>query len=360
MKAHLPVKICTSLLMYKLSAAVVCISLLSFTTAYSIEQNTTDQINLSQLEEDFEGDYDPAVLDTTQDDSAILDTTQEKASVMLIGAAEWFDSFFDDSRFSDEENRSVAKIRISNEYHEEDGYDFRPSIRWRIHLPRLSKKANLIIFAREDPEDDTNPDIEGTRSSEESFRESFAAGIQYFLRTTEKYNLSTTFGGSFNYLYAGMRFRYYKDLGPWQSRFVERLRYYTDDGWENYVSLDFERHISAKWLFRASGDIYWRELEESRDHYLSFRLFQFLSENHALSYEWINKFDTEPSHELSDLTLRLRYRQKFLREWLIFEIAPQVNFPEEYDNDPKFGINFTIEAKFGNLGAQKIRNLFNF
>lgn len=294
------------------------------------------------------------------DDEPLLDETQRIASVMLVDAAEWFDSFFDDDRVSSEENRSQAKLRVEFDYHEEDGFEFSPSIRWRIHLPKLAKEAHLIIFAKEDPETDTTTNIQSSRSSEDTFRESFAAGIQYFLKTTERYNISTTFGGSFNYLYGGLRFRYFKNLGSWQMRFVERVRYYTDDGWENYASLDFERQISEKWLFRTTGEIYWIESEENREHSVTFQLYQFLSEKKAISYEWVNNFDTDPSHELTDLTLRMRYRQQFLREWLVYEIAPRIHFPEEYDRDLQYGIMFSLEAKFGNLGNKKLKHIFQF
>lgn len=350
MRVRLPQKNRTLLLVYIALATSIILPFWYASSIYAVETEATELPTSISTEDLVE----------SEKDQPMLDTTQQRASIMLLGAAEWFDDFFDDSRFSEEENKSVAKLRITTEYHEEDGFDFSPSIRWRIHLPQLSQKAQLIIFAKEDPEEETSLNIEGSKSREDSFRESFAAAIQYFIKTTEKYNISTTFGGSTSYLYGGLRFRYYKDFGPWQSRFVERIRYYTDDGWENLISLDFERHISAKWLFRSSAEIYWRELEDSRDHYLTFQLYQFLSEYRALSYEWVNSFETEPSHELSDLTLRLRYRQKFLREWLIFEVAPQINFPESHDHDPQYGINFTIEAKFGNLGKGKLRNLFQF
>jgi hypothetical protein len=298
--------------------------------------------------------------DDGNDHKALIDTTQHRASNMLLDAAQWFDSFFDDSRYSDEENKSRAKLRILTRYHEEDGFEFSPSIRWRIHLPHLSDRAQILLFAAEDEEIEAKEDSSGVTPIGDTQRDNFAAAIQYFIKTSREYNISTTFGGSFNYLYGGLRFRYYKDFGSWEGRFVERIRYYTDDGWENMVSLDLERHISEKWLFRSSGQVLWQDWEDSIEQTLTFQLYQLLSEKKAISYEWINTFDTEPSHELTDLKLQVRYRQQFYRDWLIFEITPHVNFPEEYDHDPKYGITFSIEAKFGYSEARKLRNIFSF
>ncbi|MBC2709557.1 MAG: hypothetical protein HGJ94_00650 [Desulfosarcina sp.] len=54
--------------------------------------------------------------------------------------------------------------------------------------------------------------------------------------------------------------------------------------------------------------------------------------NHrALLYQIGNYFDTDPSHKMTDVQLRVRYRQRLYRDWLILEIAPQIGFPEDRD-----------------------------
>lgn len=290
----------------------------------------------------------------------LVDETQEQATKVLLSAAQWFDSFFDDTRFVAEENRSRAKLRLETSYHEEDGFDISPSIRWRIHLPKLEEKLNLVIFASDDPDDPIDSNVSSDPSSAQTVRSDFAAALQYFIKTTDKYNISTSFGGSFDYLYAGLRYRYFKDFGKWQGRFVERIRYYTDDGWENYNSLDIEREFLDKYLYRNSAVLYIREDDDSLDHSISFSLFQFLNDTRALAYEWTNRFETDPSYQLADLILRLRYRQQGHREWLLYEISPWVNFPEDNDYNAQFGLRFTLEAKFGYSEGTKLKNIFHF
>lgn len=289
-----------------------------------------------------------------------IDATQEKASKMLLDAADWFDSFFDDNRYYSELNKSQAKLKLSFKYSDDDDFDISPRIRWRIHLPKLSKKTNLILFASEDEEEDF-----GTGGSDDSWenvrtKDDFGAAIQQFLKRSERYNISTTFGASTSYAYGGLRFRYFKDFGPWQSRFVERIRYYTDDGWENLLSVDLERQISAYWLFRSTASLYWYEDDDSLPHNLSFRLYQSLSAKRALSYEWDNRFETDPSHKLTDVQLQVRYRQQFYRDWLLYEIKPRVNFPEDNDREAEYSIFFILEAKFGRDTGEKIRDIFRF
>ncbi|WP_136795642.1 MULTISPECIES: hypothetical protein [Desulfosediminicola] len=306
--------------------------------------------------EDVEGDLGDIDLEIDE----LVDDTQEQASHVLLSAATWFDDFFDDTRFIAEENKTRAKIRLETSYHEEDGFDISPSVRWRIHLPKLEEKLNLVIFAADDGDDPSDSNISSDLSSANTTRSDLTAALQYFVKTTDKYNISTTAGGSFDYLYVGARFRYFKSFKRWQGRFIERLRYYTDDGWENYNSLDFEREFLEKFLFRNTTSLYVREDEDSLDHSISFSLFQFLTDTRALAYEWTNNFETDPSHRLADLILRLRYRQQGHREWLMYEVSPWVNFPEEDGYEAQFGLRFTLEAKFGYSDSTKLKNIFHF
>lgn len=276
-----------------------------------------------------------------------IDVVGAKATERLLSSVEWFDNFFDDTRYSEEENKTRGRLKLKSSYTENDRFEFRPSMSLRLHLPKLSERAQLLFFAREDEETDFNDLLSGSNSTEDNMRDDVTAAIRYFVKEAENYNVSFTGGASLNYLYGGLRFRYLKDLGLWNGRFVERLRYYTDEGWENKITADLERQFSEVFVFRITGSLLWLEEQDSWPHTLLFRLYQYLGNNRALSYEWENYFETDPSHKMTDMLLRVRYRQKFYRDWLYFEIAPQVTFPEEYDREADLGIVFAIEGDFG-------------
>jgi hypothetical protein len=65
-----------------------------------------------------------------------------------------------------------------------------------------------------------------------------------------------------------------------------------------------------------------------------------------------NYFTTKDSYRMTDLQFRLRYRQEFLRSWLVLEISPQVTFPEEHDRKANPGIIVKLEADIGNLDGR--------
>lgn len=294
----------------------------------------------------------------------IIDGTQKTASDILMSAATWFDSFFDDERYVGEENTTRALFRLTTEYTKFDGVDVRPRVSWRIKLPRLSKKALLVISADDEGDfaDDQDPAV-GSPGYEDLQKNDLSAGIKYFLKIGEQYNLSTTFGASTSYLYGGLRYRYLYDFGPWQGRFLDTLRYYTDDGWENKASIDLERHFSKRWFFRSTVNASWFENEAGLPHSLHFQVYHILNKEKALMYEMGTYFDRVPSHKMTNIQFIVRYRQRLYRDWLAFEIAPQVSFPESHDREINPGVVVKLEADFGYMAEKSkkdAKNIFGF
>jgi len=78
-----------------------------------------------------------------------------------------------------------------------------------------------------------------------------------------------------------------------------------------------------------------------------FKLFQVLSEHQAISYESGIFLNTEPSNLVTDVQFKVRYRQRFYRDWLVFEVVPLITFPAEDDYEANPRIMFTFEATLG-------------
>ena len=175
-----------------------------------------------------------------------LDQVHDQGSVGVRRASNWIDDFFDDERSAAEENRSRVRLRLTAGVEEGDGVDFEPRANIRLHLPKLSDRLSLLFFASEDdnPEDDASrpdPEVRGDNNKKDA-----AVALQYFLQESDKSNVSVTLGGSYDYLYTGVRGRYLKEFGPWTSRLVSQLRWYTDNDWRLLNSLDFERPLGER------------------------------------------------------------------------------------------------------------------
>jgi len=327
-------------------------SVILFSSLLSFQLSQAGQVN-----EASQGDDIP-FLDKSQEKA--LDDRQENVSTRLISAAEWIDSFFDDGRYYEEENKTRATLSLEFGYTKNDDFEINPRLSVRLQLPKISKKLNLLIKGADDEEYDTdgNPRPPGDTSTDRSQLE---AALQYFLIDTENSNLSTSFGGSYDYLYGGLRYRYLQEFGKWQGRFTDRLRWYTDEGWENRADVDFERRFSDVWMFRSITTGTWYESDDGIPHSQIFRVFQVLSREKALLYETGAYFDTDPNYSMVDFQIKLRYRQRFYRDWLAFEIAPQISFPEDHDRDANLGIFFRFDADFGYITSEEMfKRIFSY
>ncbi|MBB5347366.1 hypothetical protein JWG42_12415 [Desulfoprunum benzoelyticum] len=309
---------------------------------------------------------EPATAQTTDptagQEPTLFDSAQQRTSVAVVDAAQWLDQFFYDEAISQEENRTRIRFELSSGYTRFEEFEIKPKISGRIHLPNLNKKLNILITAADDEEfsADDNPISALPRHQGAENRE-ISAALQYFLRESPLENISATLGASFDYLYAGIRYRRSHDLDSWQGRLVNRLNYYTDDEWEDKISYEIWRPLGEKWIFRTKATVTWHVEEDGLPHSLVFAMFQKINDEKALRYEIGNYFDTEDSYEMTDLQFRVRYRQRFLRDWLVLEIAPQVGFPEDHDREVNPGIIVSLEADTGNLAGTKVfPRIFNF
>lgn len=282
------------------------------------------------------------------DDYEWLDEMHREVSIRLTQSVQNVDSFFDDDRFSEEENRTRARLKLGLRYTEGDGFDFEPRLNLRLHLPKLSESAYLLLFASDDDHPERGIQQNDPGFSGSSNREAGAA-LQYFLKETSRYNISFSGGGSTGYLYGGVRYRAMRELGDWQARFTAQLRYYTDDGLRSLNTLDFDRVYSDMWFFRTTFQLEWLEEEDDFPFAQAFRLYQTLDENRVLSYEWENRMDSIETGEISEVMLLFRYRERFLREWLFYEVSPRVTFPRKDDWDPEMAVLFKVDINFGFL-----------
>lgn len=334
----------------------ITVTLLCFTQATARAE--IDIVDRGNAEEVIQGNKDdiPFLSQETED---TVDETHEQVSEKLLTAATWLDSFFDDSRYEAEENRTRAKLKLSAGIERDGNFEFKPRLSLRLHLPQAEGRLNLLISANDDEDFDVDRNANAMSSRDEE--SNLTGALRYFLRETDKMNITTTAGVSLNYAYAGIRYRRLFDYSSWQGRFTSRLRYYTDDGWESRNQYDIERQVSDRLLFRTTLEANWEEEYNGLPHAVTFSLFQVLQADRAILYDVGNYFHTSPSYQMTDTVFRLRYRQRSYRDWLVFEVAPQVAFPKEYDREFTPGIIFKLEGDFGYAtNREQFDNIFSF
>lgn len=294
----------------------------------------------------------PAPAETTEERGTV-DVVHGAISTGILATAEWLDSFFDDPRFAAEENRTRVKVGVDLFLEHDSGPDLSAPISLRLVLPQLQNKARIVIVGTPESELEGRATTEGTAASRlpGAQDKSVTTAFDYFFWDSDRHNFATRVGVRFREgepeTFVQPRYRYLLPLDPWAFRFTQELRWWTEFGWEETTTVDFERPLGETLFFRTSAQGAWTEQEDGYFYSLSFVLRQPLSPRRVFQYELVNSFQTHPANQLQEVLAVVRYRQKLWRDWMFYEIAPQASFRRERDFDVAPGILFRMEIILG-------------
>ncbi len=283
-----------------------------------------------------------------------IDTLHGGLSRRILSTADWLDSFFLDERAVKEENHTYVRFRYDVFPEEKSGVRYGPTVDLRLVLPELRKKTHLVFSSEPAtplPGAPPAPDTTGAGVAPTEGRRA-AAAIHYFFKSTVDESFSLRTGAALKTntwpaLFVSPQYRLLTPLKPWDFRFSQEVVYRTDTKWQTETQFDLERPLPHEFFFRTNVTGIWAEIVRGYSYSLNFSLRQPLSTSHALNYAWTNSYQTRPIHELTNITLSIAYRHSFWREWLFYEITPQVRFPRDRNFDVTPGILFRIEMFFG-------------
>ena len=294
--------------------------------------------------------------DQEEEEEGYVDRVHRWLSGGVGESAEDVDRFFGDENYESEATNTRLRLRFDTFFEEHEDVDFRVRVNLRLVLPKTNKRLKLTFSGSEDT--DENDDLGSVTGSDDDTDAN--ASLALTVVDTTKQNVSLRTGiKSGPAWWIGPRYRFYTKLGPiWGFRFTQLLRWLTDDGWEFRTTFDFERKIGEKFFFRTRARGTYNQDDWDDDGYkyrLEAKLFQFVTPNIGLRYEWINKFITKPDNHLDEIILKFGYRQRIWRKWLFFEIVPQASFPDDRDFEFVPGILFRVETNFGKQYIGKIK-----
>ncbi|MEW6599829.1 MAG: hypothetical protein AB1499_02575 [Nitrospirota bacterium] len=294
-----------------------------------------------------------AVDEKLDGEDTIVDAWHRALSGTITGSADWIDSFFYDERYEAEENRSRLLVRLESFTEEGQGTDLKLKASLRMGIPYAQKRLKLIVVGEPDEE----VDVEGTsgstvrRSFDRIDRNDVSVSLQHAILQELNRYISTRLGFVFRNwkprLFLEGRYRIFFDLDKWGTRFTERLRWYTDKGWESRSTLDFERPLTERFFFRTTLEGDWLEDQNGFPHSLTFAVSQFLSKRRAIEYSLNNSFQTSANYHLDEVTFKIRYRQRIWRDWLFYDIEPQLRLSQSDSFTLVPGIFLRMEAIIG-------------
>ena len=131
--------------------------------------------------------------------------------------------------------------------------------------------------------------------------------------------------------------------------------------------VDYEHTFKQNLLFRSSTEGKVSEAFDGVDWLQAFILYQRLSKRSSLAYETSATGITQPRTLTTNYRVGVRFRKNFHREWLFYEIAPEVTWPITLENErsdikigrrSKYLIFFRLEVHFGNARKKRYQNYY--
>ena len=289
--------------------------------------------------------------------NTFLDGTRTLISDNIVGLANRLDSFFGEQRADDELNRSGLRLSYGQVLRDEKKSDEDVVVRFNLRLPKLEEKFR-IDFKR-----NTKSDERVEAKVKAKALEAAQAGHPLNEKELTELRLNTQ-----NEIYEPWRFR--TDVGVvasippraftrvrlrknWQlmkvvPRFVEQFGYFTDDGFIQETTMDFDYTIrEGRILLRFENGEEWRLAKQEVPTAHGPVLVYNTSDDDAWAYSGKVFSAVDGPWYLSNWRLAVNYRRNLRGHWLYGDVIPALDFPkfEGFRRAPS--ITLRIEALIG-------------
>jgi hypothetical protein len=289
---------------------------------------------------------------------SMADVPRDYLSEQFVGLVSGIDRFFGDDRNYQEANDSVFQLDFTRVMGYGGERRFVLSGRAKVHLPIAEKRLHLLIET--DP--DKNATVDSTQKQTPPLKkpaapESYAAALRFERAREERWHFSADGGLQFHGLsttpFARTRASLTVPLEGWRMKLAETLFWFNTIGAGETTQLDFERPISESLLFRSSSNASWLHDTQNFDLRQDLSFFHKLDERTVLLYQASVLGVTRPQTQVTDSVILLVYRYRLHREWVFFELSPQLHFPRERDFRPSSLLSMRLEMLFDGSKSSK-------
>lgn len=279
-----------------------------------------------------------------------IDAPRDYLSGKFVSFVTDTDRFFGDERNYQESNKSVFQLDLTRVIEHGGNRNFVLSGRAKLHLPTTEKRLHVAL--------ETNPDknITGEPTQGQPVLldqvvapESYAVAARYEKAGESVWHFSTDAGVKFQSgvtPFARMRGSYSVPMGQWRLKAAESVFWFNTIGVGENTQLDVERILSEPGLFRASTNASWLRDKHNFDLRQDLSIYHALNERTALLYQMTAIAVSQPQFQATEYVVLLLYRYRLHRDWLFFELSPQLHYPrvKNFQSSPR--LNMRLEMLF--------------
>jgi hypothetical protein len=276
------------------------------------ETRQTDEAGVPGQEAAQEGPDNPPI--TWVDSSHAFATDQVQALTV------WMDNFFGDPTYDLEKPDSLVRLDWQNSWDEEDNYKARVRLRGKLHMPRISKRLNLL-FSGEDGDQ---------LGADERNENTDLLGVQYNLGELKRSRVDLTLDAGTWDLRPGIR---YRNQGPISKqvgyRYTQQLEYKDGEGVYGTAEVNLDRVLNENSLLRWNNRLIYGEETDGGEWRTQLALGQRqrpLHKKHQLVIGYFGSIEgvTDPEY-IQNYRVGMVFRRQVYRPFLFAELEPSYN-----------------------------------
>ncbi len=279
-----------------------------------------------------------------------LDAPRDYVSERIVSFATDMDRFFGDERNFQEANKSVLQIDLTKVAGYNGSRNLVLSGKAKLHLPSTEKRLHLLL------ETDSEKNITGDTTQGQpvvldkvTAPEKLSLAARYEKQQETRWHLSADAGIQVRRPlepFVRTRGSYSFPFETWRMKLAESVFWFNTIGVGETTQLDLEHLISEPVLFRASSNATWLHDKQNFDLRQDLSVYQTLNERSALLYQGSAVGVSNPQVQVSEYVLLLLYRYRLHRDWIFFEISPQLHFPKDDNFKSNPSLNMRLEMLF--------------
>jgi hypothetical protein len=247
-----------------------------------------------------------------------VDSGHDYVADQAQALVQWMDDFYGTELADSENAHSRVRLRLETRYDEVDDFEFKVKVRAKVQLPKMSKRAALILEG-DDGDEYTAPGVPDDDDTN--------IGLQFNLMDSDEKRLRFDVIGTVNSsldLRTGVRMRYNGSFTEgFSTRWVQDVAYQTGDrGAFTKTNLDFFQHVDDN-----NQIAFINRLEYGEDTYgvewnSSLQWRKRLDNEEALSYFIGMDGVTDPLNIVENYGLGLSYRRNIYRDFISVDVEP--------------------------------------
>ncbi|KZZ67502.1 hypothetical protein A3765_04490 [Oleiphilus sp. HI0130] len=316
-----------------------------FTLASSLsfaDENSFAEINIPHLPADT--DEKPPHSSTL---AWLIDTRNYWGKVVGDTGAQ-LDGFFAGDDAIRKSNGSFLKLGFEFQQTKGGTSYFDPKVKFRLDLPTLKEKLRIVLES-EPPEEQTIGEQkrpQGSNKDQKNLNDSAVGALDFELNKKRHINTSTGVGVKFGQpIDPFWRYRLnakYAINKDWELSSYDSLYYFHSEGWGTQLNVTAQRN-SPWFVFRQTSDGRYDHKTRRWELANTLSFLREIDSKRAINYQIGILGETQPEVQATGYFAHAIYRRKMHKEWLFYEMIPEIYYPKEDNWKFSPSITFKIE-----------------